>query len=141
MSIGVSPAIAFFLGLVACGRVGFDPLSASVVDGGLDADGSVLGPFGPAVTIAELNTGASEDDPTLTADRLEIVFASNRPMGMGAEDLWTPTRASVTDPWSGLRPIAEINSAAGDSAPRIARDGLTLYFDSSRGGSAGGLDV
>ena len=117
-------------------------------DGGLDAtggaDGGVgddagtecplpdvmdLGPvsatrFSGPVLIDELNSTGSEDDPTLTADLLEIYFESDR---SGAARLWRSQRASSTDPWDPPEQVTELD-AYRTNTPFVSRDGLTLYF-------------
>ena len=94
--------------MAACGRLGFDPAgSAGDAAGPGSADATAMadaapdappptGPFGLAAPITELNSG-DDDDPTLTADMLEIVFDSGRTGGgaKGGGDLWTATRAST----------------------------------------------
>ena len=37
--------------------------------------------------------------------------------------------------------LASVNTAAGDSAPTLSADGLTLYFHSNRAGGNGGADI
>jgi len=88
--------------------------------------------WGAPQPIAYMPTG-SDDDPTLTADMLELVF--NR-----ANDLWVTTRPAIDQPWSDATPIAELNTASLESTPEIAPDGLTIYFSSNRTGSTG-VDV
>jgi hypothetical protein len=88
-----------------------------------------LGPWGPPKPIIYAPTG-SDDDPTLTGDRLELVF--NR-----ANDLYVMTRVSLTAPWSAPARIDELSTASLESTPEISLDGLTLYFSSNRAGSSG----
>src|SRR5688572_27718917 len=93
-------------------------------DGG-DLDDPDAAPPDP-VRIAELSTvGVSEDDPSLTADELEIFF--NVGTGIGGE-VYTATRESRADAWSPPMPVAELNSSALDFTPFVSRDGLTLYL-------------
>lgn len=94
-----------------------------------------LGPFGPPVAVAELNSAVSDDDPTLTGDLLEIYFASNR---AGSEDVWRSTRETVDDPWGMPMPVAEVNSFSLETFPEVSLDGLVLLLASDRSGS---LDV
>jgi ankyrin repeat protein/beta-lactamase regulating signal transducer with metallopeptidase domain/Tol biopolymer transport system component len=93
--------------------------------------------LGPVV-----NGPAHEYDPSISADELELYFNSARPGGLGQTDLWVATRKTKTDPWSepvNLGPT--VNSPAGDKAPCISADGLSLYFSSDRPGGSGGLDL
>ena len=56
--------------------------------------------FGPPSLVPGLNTSATEQQPTLSKNGLEIIFVSNRAGGSGGADLWVATRATVYAPWS-----------------------------------------
>ena len=82
-----------------------------------------------------VNTSVGEEAPTISADGLELYFASgpNRG-GSGGYDLWVATRTSTEDAWgppANLGPT--INSGTHDLWTSISADGLSLYFDSKRG--------
>lgn len=111
--------------LAGCGRIHFGP-----ADDLRAADGGV----GVPMLVAELSSPGADDDPTLTADLLEIYFASDRAGGAGGDDIWRSVRESVHDPWQPPEPVAELNSAQQDEAPGITADGLEIYLSSSRGG-------
>lgn len=67
-----------------------------VPDGSLPDGG---GGIGVAGVVAELSApGASDKDPVLRHDLLEIYLSSDRPGGSGGSDLWRATRARSTDP-------------------------------------------
>ena len=57
------------------------------------------GSFGPASALAELNSAASDIQPNVRSDGLEVVFASNRRAGTD-QDLYVATRRSVAKPFS-----------------------------------------
>ena len=100
------------------------------------------GTFGPATLITALSSTAAEPGLMVSFDGLEAFFASGRPGGIGGQDLWTATRASVTELWSAplnLGPV--VNSAGIDQRPYIAADRQTLFFASDRAGGAGGVDL
>ena len=89
------------------------------------ADGS----FGPPTPVAELNTSSDDVMPNVSKDGLEIVFASTRPGGAGAFDVYSATRNSVGDPWSSpvnLGPA--VNTDAPETRPSLSWDGERLYF-------------
>lgn len=86
-------------------------------------------PFSPPQPVNALNTTASERAPGISADRLEIFFASNRPGGSGQLDIWHATRASVDEPFGPPRNVVELSSAADDVYPRLSADGSILYFN------------
>jgi serine/threonine protein kinase/Tol biopolymer transport system component len=80
--------------------------------------------LGPTV-----NSPQNDNWPIISPDGLELYFASNRPGGYGADDIWMSKRASVNDPWG--RPVnlgPGINSTGYDRASSISSDGLTLYL-------------
>lgn len=89
-----------------------------------------LGPFDAPVAVAELNDAvAAEDDPTLTADMLEIYFGSTR---SGLEDVWMSTRASLADPWDSPVLVGTISSGATDTLVEVSGDGLFILVASDR---------
>lgn len=106
--------------------------------GGLDIYASTLqsdDTFGSADLVLELSGPSTDRGPTIRRDGLEIVFPSNRPGGLGFDDLWGSTRPSTSDPWSvpvNLGPA--VNSASSDAQPEFSFDGTALYFNSGRPG-------
>lgn len=97
------------------------------------ADGS----FGTAVPVTELNTGATDQRPSIAHSGLDIYFYSNRvgstpnQSGTPSNDIWVATRESVFAPWlppTNLGP--PINTGAGELHPLIVSRGGTewLYF-------------
>jgi len=90
--------------------------------------------LGPTV-----NSSSSDQGPSISADGLELYFASRRSGGQGSTDLWVATRPTASDPWGepvNLGPT--VNSSAPEWAPSISADGLSLYFNSPRPGGYGG---
>lgn len=101
------------------------------------SDWSVPMNVGPAV-----NSPFADNVPDLSRDGLSLYFASNRPGGSGAGDLWVVRRASVDDPWGvavNLGPT--VNSSAGDLGPNVSPDGHYLFFTSNRPGGLGLNDI
>ena len=100
------------------------------------------GVFGPAEALTGVNSATANDgQPNLRRDGLEIFFFSTRPGGLGVQDLYSATRASVHEPWStpvNLGPL--VNSPAPDTRPSLSWDGTTLYFGSGRAGGEGDSD-
>lgn len=95
------------------------------------------GTFGAPVGVAELNTPAEEQFASLAKDGREIFFASSRPGGLGMLDLWHATRESTSDSWSAPENLGpNVNSPAVEGRSAISWDGMTLYFHSTRAGSA-----
>jgi len=93
--------------------------------------------LGPTV-----NSPYDEWDPSISTDGLELFFSSWQPGGYGESDLWMSKPESISDDWGeavNLGPI--VNSAYREGGPSISSDGLELYFDSSRPGGSGSLDL
>ncbi len=104
--------------------------------------------FGPAQNLGPVvNSSSGEGTVSVSADRLEMYFSSNRPGGLGYEDLWVSTRQDVDDPWGppvNLGP--PVDSSYRESYPSVSADGLTLYFSDyfyrpDRPGGVGGHDL
>ena len=98
-------------------------------------DASVLAlPFTNITPLAEVNDPmASEDDPSLTADLLEIYFDSDRTAtGAAMGDIWVAKRASTADPFGAPALVTELASLSDDTTPEVSADGLTMYFASDR---------
>jgi len=137
--------------LVGCGRIGFDDVAETPRDGGdvpspdavvdaaqtedadLDPDADVASQvFDTPTAITELSQpGFNIDDPTLTGDMLEIFFKSDEGATL---DIYTSTRATISDAWASPFSVAEINTNKIENTPEVSADGLTLYFSSNRDG-------
>jgi WD40-like Beta Propeller Repeat len=137
-------ALPLVLLAIACGRDarihepqrsqdGFSISPASVSD---VSDWSAPVNLGPTV-----NSAANDLAAELSKDALSLYFASNRPGGSGANDLYVSQRASVDDPWGPPTNLAMLNTVAGDAGPHLSRDGHWLFFTSQRAGGSGGNDI
>ncbi len=86
--------------------------------------------WGPPENLgAAVNTSAADLSPWITADGLELYFASSRPGGYGNHDIWVARRPTIEDNWGtpeNLGPV--VNSAAFDSLPCLSPGGLVLLF-------------
>ena len=99
-------------------------------------------PFAAPVNLTGINTSHHEFSPTLSADELSIFFSSDRPGGRGNFDLWMATRPTKSAPFaSPVNLGSPVNSSVGDFSPCLSADGLSLYFNSSRGGGYGQCDL
>jgi Tol biopolymer transport system component len=116
---------------LGCGRVQFDPV-----------DAAALGPFGAPTRIAELSDPmATDDDPSPTADLLELYFNSSRAGGPGGGDIWVAKRATAGAPWGVPVLVAELSSSASETGPEVSDDGLVLFFASDRAPTLGATDI
>lgn len=98
--------------------------------------------FGAPALAPGLNTTQSELRPNLRRDGLEIYFDSDRTGSLGMNDIWSATRSSTSDPWSGATRLGpDVNSTANDLRPSLSWDGTTLYFGSTRSGGEGVMDL
>jgi beta-lactamase regulating signal transducer with metallopeptidase domain len=99
--------------------------------------------WGPPVNLGpSVNSSSWDYQPSISADGLSLFFTSGRPGGLGPDDIWVTTRATVSDPWGppvNLGP--PVNTSADDFCPDISADGSTLYFTSTRPGGYGGYDI
>jgi hypothetical protein len=121
--------------LAACSFNHAAPIMATA-DGKLDdvaLPDVPLGSWSAPVEITELTSGFGEDDPSLTADLLEIYFGTRRTANVG-EDIWMARRASVTSPWSMVQSVSTLNTMNTETTGKITSDGMAIYFTRSVGG-------
>jgi hypothetical protein len=106
-------------------------------------------PWGSPINLGEvINSVGTEAAPAFSRDEHWLFFASDRPGGLGANDIWASYRQNIHDPF-GWQPAvnlgANINSAFNDAGPSyFANDGAgapQLFFQSGRPGGLGGLDI
>jgi Tol biopolymer transport system component len=85
-------------------------------------------------TSSDLNTAFNDGCPIQSPDGLRLYIASNRPGGLGGQDIWVATRETTDGRWGAPQNLgAPINSAANDFCPTPLR-GNRLLFVSERGG-------
>lgn len=105
-------------------RITNDAAVDVVADADADAGLDPLRPFN-SPQLVTVSSPDAEDDPTLTADMLEIYF--NR-----KGDIWRATRSSITGNWSVPAVATALSSTANETNPEIIGDGLAIYFASNR---------
>jgi Tol biopolymer transport system component len=96
----------------------------------------------------DINTSSSETTPTVSLDGHWLYFASNRPGGIGGQDLYVSRRHSKRDDF-GWQPAVNlgsgVNTSANERGPAHFEDDetgtTTLYFSSTRPGGIGAEDI
>jgi hypothetical protein len=94
-------------------------------------------------TSSELNTQYNDGCPIQSPDSLSLYMATNRPGGLGGQDIWVAKRPNRDARWGAPENLgAPVNSAANDFCPTPLR-GKRLLFVSERGGAGtcGGADI
>lgn len=100
------------------------------------------GSFGAAVPVSGVNSPYAEGQPFVSQDGRELVFFSNRPGGLGGNDIWSATRQSIVEPWSEPSNLGpKVNSAANETRPSMSWDGSVLLFGTTRPGVEGVSDI
>jgi hypothetical protein len=137
-----APAVVPDLNAANAGSVWFSPdvKTALVVTGGyqvqLATRATLQDKFANFAPIAAVNAGGINYSATMRGDGKEIFFGSPR---SGPQKIYTATGSGVS---FGTPQVWDQDAPSGsDSAPLLSRDGLTLYFGSSRPGGAGGFDL
>src|SRR5712692_5327903 len=94
------------------------------------------------ITTLYFNSLFRDTRVAIRRDGLEIFLSTDRPGGVGSEDIWVSTRATTLDPWSPPVPLGPVvNSPYVNSGPALSFDGTELYFYSNRPGGFGGNDL
>lgn len=95
--------------------------------------------WSPAAPVP-FNSASRDFDPAFSSDGRQVYFCSDRPGGLGGDDLY---RVAVMEGGFGviehLGPA--VNSAGNEFAPMLSPDGTRLLFSSDRPGGAGGHDL
>jgi len=116
--------------------------AASCGDGALVVLGDRDAPdyhFETARAIPELGSPAKSDNPSLTADLLEIYFTTER--AAVPADIWRAERSHPDQPFGTPQPVPSLNSSRTETSAVVSPDGLTCWFASDRPGGLGDLDI
>ncbi|MEO6671295.1 MAG: OmpA family protein [Ferruginibacter sp.] len=92
-----------------------------------------LGPF--------VNTDFWESSPSLSPDKKDLYFSSDRPGGYGGKDIWV-THRSPLGKWSRPENLGpDVNTNGDEACPFLHADNQTLYFNSSGHMGYGATDL
>jgi WD40-like Beta Propeller Repeat len=103
---------------------------------------SKLGAWSAPINVGPpLNTQYNDTYPILAADGLTVYFTSDRPGGLGGDDLWVSRRESTDSPWGEPENLTILNSPFNDSLSVLSTSGNIMYFHSDRPGGCGAGDL
>lgn len=96
--------------------------------GGVASDGGVDLP----ARIDELSAaGIPSDAPVVSADALELYFATNRSDASFATEIYRSERGNTTDPWGAPTEVTELSTGTFESPSWLSPDRCTLVFASA----------
>jgi hypothetical protein len=100
---------------------------------------SLQAEFGVPALVAGVNTNSVTVHPSVTADGSELWFSSERPGGLGLNDIFK----AASTPTGFLAPetVAGLSSSKNDYYPRLSDDRLTIYLTSDRSNAQGNFDI
>ncbi len=89
-----------------------------------------------------INSTFSDFGPQISRSGLSLYFSSDRPGGLGGADIWVAQRTSEEAPWGAPTNLGPtVNSSAFDFVPAFSRDGHRMFFNSTRAGGFGNVDI
>lgn len=97
---------------------------------------STSDPWGTPVVVAELSSADNDTTPEVSYDGLSFYLASNRPGGLGGQDIWRSSRANRQAAWSIPVHVPELSTTSTEAAPATTTDQLVMVFESNRAGVA-----
>ena len=95
------------------------------------ARAQTFGPWGDPQPVTAINTAAAEGCPIEAPDGLGLYFASNRPGGLGKQDIWRAHRPTVQGGWEAAEDLpAPVNTGEFDYCPTPLANGDLLFVSS-----------
>lgn len=95
------------------------------------ANAQSFGAWNDPQAVSAINTAAAEGCPIEAPDGLGLYFASNRPGGLGKQDIWRAHRPSVQGGWEAAENLgAPVDSAEFDYCPTPLAGGDLLFVSS-----------
>ncbi len=93
-----------------------------------------------AVSDLGVSSPMDDRDPWISPPGTVLLFSSTRTGGAGA-DIYTASRPDTTAAFGTPAAVAALNSSSSESRVSISSDGLTIYMNSNRMGTRGGMDI
>lgn len=118
------------------------PLLLRVNSMGPDSTTSFSG-FTIPQNLGTVTQSADNDElAVLSPNGLSLYFASTRPGGSGAFDIYVTQRQTVFSAWGPPQNLGTtVNTSSGDSPASISPDGREMFLNSQRPGGSGGVDI
>jgi hypothetical protein len=102
---------------------------------------SAASQFAQPTAVGELNSTSDDYTPVLSADGLEIFFASYR-AGHNNNDIWRATRSTATDGFGSPQLVTELNGDTTDEyVTWVSPNRCSVLFTSTRSGGSGSQDI
>jgi hypothetical protein len=93
-------------------------------------------PFGTPAPVTAVNGDSFETSSAISTDGLTLWFGSDRPGGVGANDIWVSQRATRASAWSPPVNVVALNSTADDIPRPPGEHGLVMPMSSTKTTSA-----
>lgn len=90
---------------------------------------------------SRINSDAWDSQPTISYDGKTLIFASNRPGGIGGVDLYMSTKQENGEWGPAVNLGPTINTPDNELTPFLHSDSQTLYFSSKGHKGLGGYDI
>jgi hypothetical protein len=101
-----------------------------------------MGPWSAPINVGPpLNTEFNDMYAVVTKDGLSVYFTSDRPGGLGGDDLWVSRRENTKVPWGTPKNLSTLNTSAADSLAVLDTSENIMYFHSTRPGGCGAGDL
>ena len=90
---------------------------------------SVSDPWGDPLLFTDIHIDGKLDGyPTLTSDELTMYYVSDRANAADDTRIWMATRSSITEQFSNLTLVSELDFGNKILGPCVLPDGLTIYY-------------
>jgi len=84
--------------------------------------------FDPPIAFSTLDSTANDAHLRLSSNELVGFFESSRDGGTGGYDVYSATRATIGDTWTGVTLVSAVDSTGNDEDPSLSGDSLALYM-------------